>query len=133
MTLDHASGEMSGLVKRGVYAGRRLERLSENEILDLWRQCRAADADGARLLEAYLDRAIPDWRQKATAGARQNRTSDAMTPEEAYAILGLTRGVGETQIREAHRRLMKKLHPDQGGSNYLAAKLNRAKDVLLGK
>ncbi len=132
MTLDHATGEMSGMVKRGVYAGRRLERLSESELLDLWQQCRAADADGARLLEAYLDRAVADWRQKVAAGARQGGTSDAMTRDEAYAVLGLAPGASETEIREAHRRLMKKVHPDQGGSNYLAAKLNRAKDILLG-
>ena len=132
MTLDHATGEMSGMVKRGVYAGRRLERLSESELLDLWQQCRAADANGARLLEAYLDRAVADWRQKVAAGARQGSTSDAMTRDEAYAVLGLAPGASETEIREAHRRLMKKVHPDQGGSNYLAAKLNRAKDILLG-
>ncbi|MGH6977269.1 MAG: DnaJ domain-containing protein, partial [Stellaceae bacterium] len=132
MTLDHATGEMSGIVKRGVYAGRHLERLSESELLDLWQQCRAADADGARLLEAYLDRAVADWRQKVSAGARQGATSDAMTRDEAYAVLGLAPGASEAQIREAHRRLMKKVHPDQGGSNYLAAKLNRAKDILLG-
>lgn len=132
MTLDHATGEMSGMVKRGVYAGRRLERLSESELLDLWQQCRAADANGARLLEAYLDRAVADWRQKVAAGARQGGTSDAMTRDEAYAVLGLAPGASETEIREAHRRLMKKVHPDQGGSNYLAAKLNRAKDILLG-
>lgn len=132
MTLDHATGEMSGTVKRGVYAGHRLERLGESALLDLWQQCRAADADGARLLEAYLDRAVVDWRQKVAAGARQGGTGDAMTRDEAYAVLGLAPGASEAAIREAHRRLMKKVHPDQGGSNYLAAKLNRAKDVLLG-
>jgi len=132
MTLDHASGEMSGTVKRGPYAGRRLERLSESELLDLWQQCRVADADGTRLLEAYLDRAVPDWRQKGAAGARQSASSDQMTREEAYAVLDLVPGASEAQIREAHHRLMKKVHPDQGGSNYLAAKLNHAKDILLG-
>ncbi len=131
MDLDHASGEMSGVVKRGAYAGRRLERLSESEIVDLWRQCRVGDADAARLLEAYLDRAVADWRQKAASGARTGATGDPMTRDEAYAILGLTPGASEADIRDAHRRLMKKVHPDQGGSNYLAAKLNRAKDVLL--
>lgn len=132
MTLDHASGEMSGAVKRGPYAGRRLERLSESELFDLWQQCRIADADGTRLLEAYLDRAVPDWRQKAAASARYGTSSDQMTRDEAYAVLDLAAGASEAQIREAHRRLMKKVHPDQGGSNYLAAKLNRAKDILLG-
>ena len=131
MTLDHATGEMSGVVKRGGYAGRRLERLSESELLDLWQQCRTSDADATRLLEAYLDRAVSGWRQKV-AGARAGGTGDPMTRVEAYAVLDLPPGASESEIREAHRRLMKKLHPDQGGSNYLAAKLNRAKDVLLG-
>ncbi|MDE2229269.1 MAG: DnaJ domain-containing protein [Alphaproteobacteria bacterium] len=133
MTLDHVTGEMSGVVKRGAYVGRSLARLSESEILDLLRLCQASDADGTRLLEAYLDRAMPDWRQKAASGAApRGTTGDSMTRDEAYAILGLASGASETQIRDAHRRLMKKLHPDQGGSNYLAAKLNRAKEVLLG-
>lgn len=132
MTLDHATGEMSGIVRRGAYAGRRLERLGESELLDLWRQCRATDADATRLLEAYLDHAVSDWRQKANAGARQGGADDAMTRDEAYAVLGLVPGASEAEIRDAHRRLMKKVHPDQGGSNYLAAKLNRAKDILLG-
>ncbi len=133
MTLDHATGEMSGMVKRGSFAGRPIESLSEDELLDLWRQCRAADSDGTRLLEAYLDRAVVDWRRKAAGQARQSGAADAMTREEAYAILGLVPGADVTQIRDAHRRLMKKLHPDQGGSNYLAAKLNRAKEVLLSE
>ena len=133
MTLDHATGEMSGAIKRGTYAGRRLERLSESELLDLWRQCRATDADATRLLEAYLDRTVPDRPSKASASARhRGSTGDPMTREEAYAVLGLASGASEAEIRDAHRRLMKKVHPDQGGSNYLAAKLNRAKDVLLG-
>ena len=138
MRLDHDSGAMSGIVRRGVFAGRRLDELTRSELLALWRQCRVEDEPGSNLLEAYLDRLMPDWRVEAqragsTGSGKSNaRPADAMTRAEAYEVLGLSWGAGEADIREAHRRLMMKLHPDQGGTTYLAAKLNRAREVLLG-
>jgi len=106
--------------------------------LALLRECRAEDDEGARLLEAYLDRVHPDWRdelagERATgsSGGGARPTSGDMTVEEAYAILGLAPGADTEAIKEAHRRLMVKLHPDHGGSDYLATKINRARDVLL--
>jgi DnaJ domain len=137
MRLDHDSGTMSGMVRRGPFQGRRLDELTLSELLALWRQCRVEDEAGANLLEAYLDRLMPDWRVAAqragSAGGSKAapRPADAMTRAEAYEVLGLSWGAGESEIREAHRRLMMKLHPDQGGSTYLAAKLNRAREVLL--
>jgi hypothetical protein len=135
MRLDHGTGEMSGTVKRGPYAGRRLDELEERELIALWRQCRIEDADAARLLEAYLDRLKTDWRAKAGGGGGEARatSSDAMMRDEAYAILGLAPGASAAAIKEAHRQLMMKLHPDHGGSTYLAAKLNNAKELLLGE
>lgn len=138
MRLDHDSGAMSGIVRRGVFAGRRLDELTRSELLALWRQCRVEDEPGSKLLEAYLDRLMPDWRADAQrsgsagSGKSNARPADAMTRAEAYDVLGLSWGADEADIREAHRRLMMKLHPDQGGSTYLAAKLNRAREVLLG-
>jgi hypothetical protein len=134
MRLDHDSGTMSGTVLDGRFAGLRLDELSRGDLVALLRECRAADEDGARLVEAYLDRVHPDWRDElgGDAGPRQAAASPDVTVEEAYAILGLEPGADAEAIRAAHRRLMKQLHPDHGGSDYLAAKINRARDVLLG-
>src|SRR5689334_2696467 len=137
MSLDHDTGQMAGTVLRGRFAGLRLEELGRADLLALLRECRAEDEESARLLEAYLDRAHPDW-QEDVAGARTGapppRGSSAdVTVDEAYAILGLAAGATAQQIREAHRRLMKQLHPDHGGTDYLATKINRARDVLLNR
>jgi len=141
MRLDHDTGAMSGQVRRGPYAGRRLEDLDQNELIALWRQCVAADESGARLLESYLDRLRPDWRQASSGGSGSGGGSgggagapgDVMTREQAYAILDLEPGASDEEIKEAHRRLMMKLHPDHGGSTFLAAQINRAKEFLLGE
>ncbi len=136
MKLDHDTGTMGGQVRRGPYAGRRLEDLEEGELIALWRQCVAEDELGARLLETYLDRLRPDWRQTAGGeggGNTAGTASDVMTREQAYAILDLEPGADAEQIKDAHRRLMMKLHPDHGGSTFLAAQINRAKDFLLGE
>lgn len=139
MKLDHDTGTMSGQVRRGPYGGRRVEDLDQAELIALWRQCVAEDESGARLLETYLDRLRPDWRQSASGSAgggshgATGAPNDVMTPEQAYAILDLELGASEEAIKEAHRRLMMKLHPDHGGSTFLAAQINRAKEFLLGE
>src|ERR1700751_6128623 len=133
MTLDHDTGSMTGTILRGRFSGMRVEELGSVDLLALLRECRAEDEEGARLLEAYLDRVRPDWRDEL-AGERPGGARPAggdMTVEEAYAILGLSPGADAEAIKEAHRRLMVKLHPDHGGSDYLATKINRARDVLL--
>jgi hypothetical protein len=139
MSLDHDTGSMSGTVLRGRFAGLRVEELGVGDLLALLRECRAEDEEGARLLEAYLDRLHPDWRDELAGspgggGAGGDGTRPAggdISVEEAYAILGVKPGATPDQIKEAHRRLMVKLHPDHGGSDYLATKINRARDVLL--
>jgi hypothetical protein len=134
MSLDHDTNTMDGTVLQGRWKGRRLSELSIESLLELLAECRVSDPDSAQLIEAYLERARPDWREQAgAAGPRQEPpASGAMTREEAYRILGLGPDADEAAIREAHRRLMMKLHPDTGGSDYLAVKINQAKDVLLG-
>jgi len=137
MTLDHDTGSMTGTILQGRFSGMRVEELGMADLLALLRECRAEDEEGARLLEAYLDRLHPDWRDElageraGSSGGSARSTSGDMTVEEAYAILGLSPGADAEAIREAHRRLMVKLHPDHGGSDYLATKINRARDVLL--
>ncbi|MGD9868138.1 MAG: DnaJ domain-containing protein [Hyphomicrobiales bacterium] len=136
MELDHDSGDMDGTVLGGRFEGRALSSLSFEEHLQLWKEVRAADANGAQLLQAYLDRVHEGWREHADTsgggtgkGARQ--TSGPMTVDEAYEILGLRPGADKGEVRKAHRDLMKRLHPDHGGSTYLAAQINQAKDLLL--
>jgi hypothetical protein len=135
--LDHGSGAMDGEVLQGRHRGRRLQDLGLAQLLDVLGECRSRDPQAASLLEAYLDRVHGDaWRAGAEdrAGSAENGAPHgaAMSRAEAYQILGLQPGAGPDQIREAHRRLMQKLHPDRGGSTYLAAQINRAKEVLLG-
>ena len=132
MRLDHDTGGMSGTVLKGRFAGRRLDELAESDLIELWRECRLGDEASARLMESYLDRLGADWRGAAGADARSGASpNDTMTREEALAILGLVPGATAAQVKEAHRSLMMKLHPDHGGSTYLAAKINRAKEILL--
>jgi hypothetical protein len=137
MELDHDSGDMDGTVLAGDLGGRRLGALGEAELKRLYETCRAADPDGVRLLEAYLDRRFAGWREHAQAhhdaGPGGRAQAGAMTEEEAYQILGLQPGAGPDEVRRAHRTLMKKLHPDQGGTTYLAARINEAKDILLSR
>ncbi len=134
MSLDHDSGTMTGTVRKGREQGHRLEELDLPRLLALWREVRAEDPASANLLEGYLDRFQADWRDAAEApGDGGPKASAGMTVEEAYSILGLKAGASSAEIKDAHRRLMMKLHPDQGGSDVLAAQVNRAKDLLLGK
>jgi hypothetical protein len=127
--IDHATGDVGGRVVRGRFAGRGLDTLADGDLLELHAEC-AGDADSLRVLESYLDRRLgADWR-KAQAPPRGPRTD--MTRDEALAILGLASAATEEEIRAAHRRLILRVHPDAGGSADLAARINRAKDVLLG-
>jgi len=137
MELDHDTGEMDGAILAGIFAGRRLHSLDEAGLHQLLTECRAGDPDGVRLLEAYLDRRFPHWRDEGHASehthGEDRPRAGALTEEEAYQILGLEPGASLEVIKQAHRTLMKKLHPDQGGSTYLAARVNQAKDFLLSR
>lgn len=134
MELDHTTGAMRGRVLKGFFAGRDLDDLRPVELAHLWQDCRYVDPASAQLVETFLDRIHPTWREDM-ARAEQERPlgpDGRMSVEEALEILGLEAGASEAAVRQAHRDLMLKLHPDRGGSTYLAAKINEAKDTLLG-
>ena len=136
MELDHDSEDLDGRCLKGRFAGRALSSLSDRELLELLDELRTGDRQGALLLEAYLDVRLPRWREHEDAdepGREPQGTRGRMNREEALAVLGLEPDAREEDIRTAHRKLMLKLHPDQGGSNYLASRINEAKDVLLGR
>lgn len=138
MQLDHDSGDMFGRVLTGLMAGRSLSDLSESEFMELLSFCRQTDEDSARLLESYLDRRFGDsWREddplSSEAGAHDAPGAGLrqLTEQDAWQILGLEQGATREEIIQAHRLMMQKMHPDRGGSTYLAALINQAKDILL--
>ncbi|NIX77731.1 DnaJ domain-containing protein [Microvirga terricola] len=137
MEIDHATGAVEGSVLAGAYIGRRLSALDQESLRRLYEECSALDPEGVPLLEAYFDRRFSGWREDAQ-GDRDTRTrtqaqAGAMSKDEAYQILGLQPGASLDEVRQAHRTLIKKLHPDQGGTAYLAARVNQAREVLLGR
>jgi DnaJ domain len=134
MVLDHDSGRMEGRCLKGHFTGRALSSLVESELLQLLDELRSTDPQGAVLMEAYLDQRSPGWRDRESESREKTKRSPrgaTMTASEAYEVLGLKPGAKQEHIRAAHRRLMMKFHPDQGGSTYLAARINEAKEVLL--
>ncbi len=137
MQLDHRSGELEGEVLRGRFAGRSLASLGVSDLLELLADCQREDPRSVPLLETYLDRRAPDWRADAGSAGGEHAAGpgarSAMDEATAWSILGLAPGASADEIKAAHRRLMTKLHPDHGGSGYLAAQLNQAKDYLLSR
>lgn len=138
MRLDHDTGDMDGTVCEGPHSGRDLSALSFEDVLDVYQAARAADTQSAQVLQAYLERMRGEaWQAHTSAGsggphdAGPASGGGPMSPAEARAILGVDRNAGPEAIKQAHRRLMKQVHPDHGGSDYLAARINEAKEVLL--
>lgn len=141
MSLNHDTGEMTGTVLLGRYKGHTLSELSLDELIKLLKVCRLdRDTDSVAVLESYLDRYhsnedADNWRdqykQTHTNHSYAAENNNNMEAEEAYQILGLQQGASKQDIKDAHRRLMQKFHPDRGGSTYLSVKINRAKDYLI--
>jgi DnaJ-domain-containing protein 1 len=133
MELDHDTGAMHGRILAGRHQGTALDSIDVSTLIGLLGEI---DEESRALLMAYLDRRQPRWREhtqddSAAGPGRSGWSSGKMTEEEAYQILGVQPGASADEIGRSHRSLMKKLHPDQGGSTYLAARVNEAKEVLL--
>ena len=136
MIFDHASGEMNGTVKRGQFEGYSLNELSVGELKDLLKHCKATDPEAARLLTVFLERYHAQHFGGAGAGGGPHSgamNTGGMNDKEALDILGLEPGAAKDDIVKAHRSLIGKMHPDKGGSTYLATKINAARDHLLGE
>ena len=131
MQLDHESGDLSGEVLAGRFEGWRLQDMDRSQLEELFAYCQREDADSERLLDSYLQQRFPG---ETDFGANQSppNNDNGMTRKEALAILGVNEDASEEDIVAAHRKLMQKMHPDRGGNDYLAAKINQAKDLLLG-
>lgn len=128
MTLDHDTGAMEGAVLTGSFAGRNLADLSAEEVQMLAAEIAAAgDESSLSLLDAWLDR---QGKAREQRGEPPPGTSGPMTEADALRILGLEPGASLEDIRAAHRRLIKRVHPDLGGSGALAAMINAAKERL---
>jgi hypothetical protein len=131
MELDHDSGAMRGRIVAGRHQGAELEALDVKTLVEMLNEI---DEESRALLVAYLDRRDAGWSEHAQGDAATGRpaaSSGKMSEQEAYQILGLEPGASADDIGHAHRALMKKFHPDQGGSTYLAARINEAKETLL--
>ncbi|MEM7209064.1 MAG: DnaJ domain-containing protein [Pseudomonadota bacterium] len=136
MTLDHDSGTIDGEVLDGTFQGRLLSALSLDELQQFYRDCQTNDPEALRLLDAYLQRErAGEWENQPGGGSSyQNRAqtdAGSMNESDAWEVLGLAPGASREEIVDTHRRLMSKLHPDKGGSNFLASQINRAKETLL--
>jgi ABC-type multidrug transport system fused ATPase/permease subunit len=130
MSLDHATGALDGEVLKGRFRGQRLSTLTLPDLKDMLTEV-AAEPDSLSLLEAYMDRRFPEWREDPQAQANGRVSAPGLDEAEALRILGLAPGATPDDINAAYRRLMAQLHPDRGGSDYLAAKVNAARDLLL--
>jgi hypothetical protein len=134
MELDHDTGEIDGKVLTGRFKGARLSSLNEEELLSLYQEI-CSDADSAALLVSFLDRYHPNWRESVDPDSFRKQDSGSgfedMSKQEAYQVLGVEPGASQQEILQAWRRLIKGVHPDHGGSAFLTAKINTAKDVLL--
>lgn len=128
MVMDHDNQRLHGQVHRGPYAGQALDQLTLEQLQQLLEYCQQEDQEAYQLLVSYLNHRFGSrWQQHQSPSLDEGELSIA----EAYETLGLKPGASKKEINHAHRQLIQKFHPDRGGNDYLAAKINRAKDILL--
>jgi len=133
MHLDHDSGALSGEVLAGPLRDWHLNELDRGQLESLMEYCRDQDPESVQLLEGYLEQRFGDSAGGADAEPEEPPARGGMSRSEALEILGLDEDADRDAITSAHRKLMQKLHPDRGGSDWLAAKINQAKDLLLSQ
>lgn len=132
LQIDMLTGKLQGEVLQGEFSGKKLAMLSPEQLLSLLQQCRQQDAESASLLMAYLDRMHPDWNSGAESKKRERAATNLeMDEQQARDVLGVTEKANKKEIIKAHKSLMQKMHPDRGGSEYLAQQINKARDTLL--
>jgi hypothetical protein len=120
---------MEGTVLEGQFKNRDLSQLEINQLKELLKEVED-DADSMNLLTAYLDREHGEWQSKADRATSSPSNNNEMSEPQALEILGLNNDATKEDVIQAHRRMMQRVHPDRGGSTYLATKINAAKDLL---
>ncbi|MFL2530393.1 MAG: DnaJ domain-containing protein [Porticoccaceae bacterium] len=129
ISINFTTGSVEGEIISGDYNGKKLSELSQDELKQLSQQYKTVDKESYVLLQAYLFRSGSNNDQ---AYQQYNPANfNELTETEAYEILGLPNTASKDEIVKAHKRLMQRMHPDRGGSDYLAAKINAAKDQLV--
>ena len=132
LQIDMLTGELRGEVLQGEFSGKKLAMLSPEQLLSLLQQCQQEDAESASLLIAYLDRMHPDWNSSAESRKSERAATNLeMDAQQARDVLGVAETANKKEIIKAHKSLMQKMHPDRGGSEYLAQQINKARDTLL--
>ena len=132
LTMNSQSGQINGTVLQGSFNGRLLSELSNDELSSFYQACEQHDPEALQLLQTYISRERKEWSgTQYQQSSNAAKIDDELSVREACDILGVKNDANKKMILEAYRALMRQLHPDKGGSNYLAAKVNAAKAVLL--
>lgn len=133
ISLEHDSGQIDGQVTDGTFKGKTLSELTREDIQALYQECTQRDPEGVRLLQAFISRRFGDQGDDQSDKTQADYTNSVTSSHEAREILGVGEDATREDIIASHRRLMGKLHPDKGGSTYLATKINAAKEVLVSE
>jgi len=131
LQINMLSGDLQGDVLEGSHKGEKLQSMTIDQLCELLQECQQQDSQSAALLMAYMQRMHPDWKPDADKTSYNSADTSAMTEQQARDILGVSESATKSEIIKAHKRLMQKMHPDRGGSDYLAVQINKAKEVLL--
>jgi len=130
LQIDMLNGELQGEVLEGKFKGHKLQAMTLVQLTQLLDECKHEDAESAALLTAYLQRTHPEW-EHAGDSADYSTADTGMSEQQARSILGVSENASKKEIIKAHKQIMQKIHPDKGGSDYLAQQVNQAKNTLM--